>query len=65
MRMAIFEEERPRPDPVHQLGQDLSLLSAGDLEERIAQLQAEIERLRAARAQRTDTKSAAEALFRR
>jgi uncharacterized small protein (DUF1192 family) len=43
--MPIDEDDRPRPKVIHQLGQDLSLLSVDDLNERIASLQAEVKRL--------------------
>lgn len=63
--MAIFDDEpkkKPRP---HEIGQDLSLLSVGELSERIALLRDEIARLEAERDAKGATKSAAEALFRR
>ena len=63
--MAIFDDEpkkKPRP---HEIGQDLSLLSVGELSERINLLRDEIARLEAERAAKGETKSAAEALFRR
>ena len=63
--MALFDEESTKPKRVHELGQDLSLLSVAELDERIAQLNAEIERLRAERTAKGATRLAAEALFRR
>jgi uncharacterized small protein (DUF1192 family) len=63
--MGILDEEAPRKARPHEIGQDLSLLSVGDLEERIALLRGEIARLEAALQARGSTKSAAEALFRR
>jgi uncharacterized small protein (DUF1192 family) len=62
--MTIFEEGPARPRRTHEIGQDLSLLSAGELDERIAQLRAEIARLEIERAAKDRSKSAAEALFR-
>lgn len=63
--MAIFDDEpRKKPRP-HEIGQDLSLLSVGELTERIALLRDEIARLEAEAAAKGTTKSAAEALFRR
>ena len=50
---------------VHTIGEDLSRLSAGELKERIGQLQAEIARLEADLSTKGATKAAAEALFRR
>lgn len=63
--MAIFDDEPKKPKRVHEIGQDLSLLSVGELEERIAQLAAEIERLEAELRSKGSSKAAAEALFRR
>ena len=63
--MAIFDEEAPKKARPHEIGQDLSLLSAGELTERIALLRADIARLEADLEAKGATKSAAEALFRR
>lgn len=63
--MALFEDEPVKKPAPHVVGQDVSLLSAGELSERIALLKSEVERLEAERAARGATKSAAEALFRR
>lgn len=63
--MAIFDEEPRKKTPVHEIGQDLSLLSVGELRERIAQLEAEIQRLKADVDSKGVTKAAAEALFKR
>lgn len=63
--MALFDDEPIKKKPVHEIGQDLSLLSVGDLEERIQAMRAEIARLEAELAVKGSTKSAAEALFRR
>ncbi len=63
--MAIFDDapaQKPRP---HEIGQDLALLSVGELRERIDILHAEIARLEAELQAKGATKSAAEALFRR
>ena len=63
--MAIFDDEpRKKPKP-HEIGQDLSLLSAGELTERIEMLRVEIARLEADLEAKSATKTAAEALFRR
>lgn len=56
---------RPKKLPEIQLGEDISALSAHELESRIARLQEEIERCKAAIAQRHATKSAAENFFKR
>lgn len=63
--MAIFDDEPAKKPRVHEIGQDLSLLSVGELTERIAQLKAEIVRLEAELTAKGATKVAAEALFRR
>lgn len=63
--MAIFDDEPRKKTPVHEIGQDLSLLSVGELRERIGQLEAEIERLKVDVNSKGATKVAAEALFKR
>ena len=63
--MAIFDDEPKKPARVHEIGQDLSVLSVGDLEERITQLRIEIGRLEAELKSKGSTKAAAEAFFRR
>ncbi len=63
--MAIFDDEPRKKPKVHEIGQDLSLLSVGELGERIELLRGEIRRLEAELAAKGTTKSAAEALFRR
>ncbi len=52
-----------RPEPVHQLGQDLSLLSIDEIDSRISALREEIARLEAERRSKGNSRSAAEALF--
>ncbi|MGH6861599.1 MAG: DUF1192 domain-containing protein [Phyllobacterium sp.] len=61
--MSLFDEE-PRRKLVHEIGQELSLLSVAELDERIALLRSEIVRLEEERARKGDSKVAAEALFR-
>lgn len=63
--MALFDDEAARPKRSHEIGQDLSLLSVADLDERIALLRGEIARLEADRVAKGATKLAAEALFKR
>jgi uncharacterized small protein (DUF1192 family) len=63
--MAVFDDEPKKPARIHEIGQELGLLSVAELHERIAQLRAEIERLQAELEAKGATKSAAEALFRR
>jgi uncharacterized small protein (DUF1192 family) len=63
--MAIFDDEPRKPASAQVVGQDISLMSVDELSERVSMLKAEIERLEEERAKRGQTKSAAEALFRR
>ncbi|WP_353182584.1 DUF1192 domain-containing protein [Bosea sp. (in: a-proteobacteria)] len=64
--MSLFsEDDRPKPKSVHEIGQDLSTLSLEEIEERIAALRAEIERLTEARAGKSASRAAADAFFRR
>ena len=64
--MSIFpEDDRPKPKSVHEIGQDLSMLSLAEIDERIAVLKAEIERLAEARAKKDASRSAADAFFRK
>ena len=48
----MSDDDRPKPKPVHEIGQDLSMLSLAEIDQRVAALQAEIERLGEARAKR-------------
>lgn len=61
--MVFLDDDRPRKKPHHEIGQDLSLLSVGDLEDRIGILEAEIVRLREALQARHRTRSAADSVF--
>ena len=62
---AIDDDDRPKKKVVHEIGQDLSLLSIGELSERIALLEEEIARLEAAKATKSATRTAADAFFKR
>jgi uncharacterized small protein (DUF1192 family) len=44
---AIDDDDRPKKKIAHEIGQDLSLLSVKELDERVALLQSEIARLEA------------------
>jgi len=55
----------PKKKTVHEIGQDLSLLSIGELSERIALLEEEIARLEAAKASKSASRTAADAFFKR
>ena len=63
--MAVEEEPIRRPKTVHEIGSDLSLLSVGELKERIAALKEEIARLEAAVRGKESSKSAADTFFKR
>lgn len=63
--MAVFDDDAARPQRVHEIGQDLSLLSVDELRERIGQLQQEIARLEDELDAKGSSRTAAEALFRR
>ena len=61
--MPIEDDDRPRKKISHEIGQDLSLLSVAELDERIVLLASEIERLKAAVAKRNASKNAANSFF--
>ena len=62
---AIDEDDRPKKKIVHEIGQDLALLSIRELEERIALLNAEISRLGAAIASKQGSRSVADQFFKK
>ena len=57
------EELRPKRRPAHEVGQDLSLLSIAELDERVGELRAEILRLETAKAQKLAAQHAAQSFF--
>ena len=61
--MPIEDDDRPRKKITHEIGQDLSLLSVEELNERIALLTAEAERLREAAAKKRASRDAASNFF--
>jgi uncharacterized small protein (DUF1192 family) len=61
--MAIEDDDKPRRKVSHDIGQDLSLLSVEELNERIALLTSEIERLQAAVTKKRASKEAASSFF--
>jgi len=63
--MPMDDDDRPRKTVSHQIGQDLSLLSVEELNERVAVLTAEIERLTQAAAKKRASKNAADGFFKR
>lgn len=62
--MSLFDDDRPKKQPAHEIGCDLALLSADELSQRIDLLKQEIERLDAERTRKSASKSAAESFFR-
>jgi len=60
---AIDEDDRPKKKITHEIGQDLSLLSAEELTERIALMNSEIERLQQAATKKRASKDAANSFF--
>jgi len=61
--MAIEDDDRPRKKITHEIGQDLSLLSVEELNERIALLLSEIERLQQAVTKKRASKDVANSIF--
>ena len=59
------EDDRPKKKVVHDIGQDLSLLSVGELAERINLLKDEIGRLQAETARKQASQTAADAFFKK
>jgi uncharacterized small protein (DUF1192 family) len=57
------DDDRLKKKVTHELGQDLHLLSVGELDERIVLLASEIERLKTARANKEAAKAAAASFF--
>ena len=62
---AIDDDDRPKKKIAHEIGQELSLLSVRELDERIALLQEEIARLEADKIKKNATRSAADQFFKR
>jgi len=57
------EDDRPKKKVTHEIGQDLSLLSVEELNERVALLTAEIARLEEAATKKRASKDAANTFF--
>jgi uncharacterized small protein (DUF1192 family) len=62
---AIDDDERPKKKIAHEIGQDLTLLSVGELTERVALLKEEIARLEANMKSKQASKSAADQFFKK
>ena len=62
---AIDPDELPKKKITHEMGQDLSLLSVGELGERVTLLKEEITRLEAELNRKRASKSAADIFFKK
>jgi uncharacterized small protein (DUF1192 family) len=62
---AIDPDELPKKKIIHEMGQDLSLLSIAELSERIGSLKDEIARLEAEMIRKRASKSAADTFFKK
>ena len=62
---AIEDDDRPKKKIAHEIGQDLSLLSVKELDERIALLQGEIARLEANRIGKQASRQTADQFFKK
>ena len=63
--MAAIEDELPKKKLAHEIGQDLTLLSVKELDERIGLLREEIARLEADKGRKQASRSAADQFFKR
>lgn len=61
--MPMEDDDRPRKKIIHEIGQDLSLLSVEELTERIALLKTEIVRLEEAATKKRASRDAANSVF--
>jgi uncharacterized small protein (DUF1192 family) len=62
---AFDEDDRPKKKIVHEIGQDLALLSVKELQERIGILKEEITRLEADIARKQASRGAADQFFKK
>jgi uncharacterized small protein (DUF1192 family) len=62
---AVDDDDKPKKKLAHEIGQDLTLLSAGELTDRITLLKEEISRLQADMAKKQAVKSAADMFFKK
>ena len=62
---AIDDDDRPKKKVVHEIGQELALLSVGELTERVALLKEEIARLEANMASKRAVKNSADQFFKK
>ena len=59
------EDDRPKKKIAHEIGQDLTLLSVTELDQRVQLLKDEIARLEADKKNKQASRSAADAFFKR
>jgi uncharacterized small protein (DUF1192 family) len=59
------DDDRPKKKIVHEIGQDLALLSVDELRERIALLKDEIARLEASIASKQSSRNVADTFFKK
>jgi uncharacterized small protein (DUF1192 family) len=62
---AFDDDDRPKKKLVHEIGQDLTLISVNELQARIALLREEIARLEADIARKQASRSAADQFFKK
>ena len=62
---AIDEDDRPKKKIVHEIGQDLALLSVKELQERIALMREEIRRLEADISRKQTSRNVADQFFKK
>ena len=62
---AMDEDDRPKKKIVHEIGQDLALLSVKELQERIALMQEEIRRLEADISRKQTSRNVADQFFKK
>jgi len=62
---AIDEDDKPKRKIAHEIGQDLALLSVGELGERVGLLKDEIARLEAEMARKRASQTAADQFFKK
>jgi len=65
MMPAMDEDDRPKKKVVHEIGQDLTLLSVEELAARVALLNEEIARLEVDMTKKRATRAAADQFFKR
>ena len=61
--MPVEDDDRPRKKVSHVIGEDLSLLSVEELNERIALLSSEVERIKEVVAKKRASRDAANSVF--